>query len=37
MGSAIVHGAEDRQKNRCVLLVTFLQVTKRQLMHIYGV
>ena len=37
MGSAFLHGVEDRQKNRCVLLVTFLQVTKRQLMHIYGV
>ena len=37
MGSAFLHGAEDRQKNRCVLLVTFLQVTNRQLMHIYGV
>ena len=37
MGSAFPHGTEDRQKNRCVLLVTFLQVTNRQLMHIYGI
>ena len=37
MGSAHLHGAEDRQKNSSVLLVTFLQVTNRQLMHIYGV
>ena len=37
MGSAFLHCAEDMQKNRCVLLVTSLQVTNRQLMHIYGV
>ena len=37
MGSAFLHGAEDRQRNRWVLLVTFLQVTNRQLMHIYSV